>query len=65
MTRKRITLAVTVTIPEWMTKRLAGREVRTLINEQCNWLSGGPYGEQVDETTVRAVAVKPMKKEGR
>lgn len=65
MTRKRITFAVTATVPEWMTKPQAAREVRTLINEQCNWLSAGPLGEQVDETTVRAVAVKPMKKEGR
>lgn len=65
MSKKRIALAVTVSAPDWMTKAQASREVRTLINEQCNWMSAGPYGEQVDEGTVRAVAVKPMKKDRR
>lgn len=60
-----MTFSISVSVPDWMTKAQAGREVRTLINEQCNWMSAGPYGEEVDETTVHAMAVKPMKREER
>lgn len=61
MTRKRITFAVTVSVPDWMTKAQVSREVRSLINEQCNWMSAGPLGEPLDDGDIRAVAVKATK----
>lgn len=64
MSKKRLTLAVTVSVPKWMTKAHAAREVRTLINDQCGYLSAGPNGEPFDYPDFRAVAVKPAKKEG-
>jgi len=56
-TRKRVTMQVTVSVPTWMTAREARREVRTLINEQCNYMSLGQDDQQVDPDTVRAVRV--------
>jgi hypothetical protein len=49
MARKKKTfdLTVTVSVPAWMTKAEARREVRTLINHQCNYMTGkagpGPF----------------------
>lgn len=53
---KRITMAVTVSVPRWMSSSQARREVRSLINHQAGWLSHGPDYEDV---TVRAVKVGP------
>jgi actin-like ATPase involved in cell morphogenesis len=54
--RKQISMRVTVSVPLDMTAIEARREVRTLINEQCNWLS------RIDEGDVKAIAVKPAPK---
>lgn len=45
--RRTLTMTVTVTVPAWMTQAQARREVRTIINHQCNWLSHGPNFEEV------------------
>lgn len=62
MKRKRVTMAVTVSVPRWMTTAQARREVRTLINHQSNWLYGieieGTYHE-VHEKTVHCRKVGP------
>lgn len=49
--RKRVTMTVTVTVPPHLSAAQARREVRTLINHQCNYLD-------LDERDVRAVGVK-------
>lgn len=51
--RKEVTLLVRVTVPADMTKTDAAREVRTLINDQCNW--------SAEPGDVRARACKPAK----
>lgn len=56
--RKRTTLKVEITFPAWMTAAEARREIRTLINNQTNWLDHGPDYQDVDERTIRAVSVK-------
>lgn len=56
--RKRMTLRVEITFPAWMTAAEARREVRTLINKQTNWLAYGRDWQEVDERTIRGVAVK-------
>lgn len=33
--RKQITLTVVVSGPSWMTREMAKKEVRSLLNEQC------------------------------
>jgi hypothetical protein len=38
MKRKTVRMLVTVTVPAKLTAAQARREVRTLINEQCNYL---------------------------
>lgn len=60
--RKRMTLKVTISFPAWMTAAEARREVRTILNNQTNYLSHGPDWQEVDERTVRAVSVKPEKR---
>jgi hypothetical protein len=52
--RKQITMIVTVSVPNDMTPIEARREVRTLINEQCNY--SADYGE------VKVKSVKPIVK---
>lgn len=61
-TRKVIAMAVTVSVPTWMTAAEARREVRTLINNQSNWLSGkrdaAGNWRDVGTETVRAKSVR-------
>lgn len=62
-TRKTITMSVQVSVPSFMTAAQARREVRTLINDQSNYLSGimdrnGEWRE-VHDKTVRAKSVTP------
>jgi hypothetical protein len=38
MKRKTVRMLVTITVPAKLTAAEARREVRTLINEQCNYL---------------------------
>lgn len=51
--RKEVEMTVVVSVPTWMTKAQARREVRSLINHQANWMSHGPNYEEVWEKTVR------------
>lgn len=68
--RKTLTMQVTVSVPAWMTAADARREVRTLINEQCNYLgghfvfdlNGGSTYREVHDKTVRARKVRPATK---
>jgi len=55
--RKIVRMVVDVSVPVWMSPRDAQREVRTLINEQCGYLSNGPHGEDV---VIRTTKVAPM-----
>lgn len=50
--RKTIRLLLTVSVPAEMSAADARREVRTLINDQCNY--------DADPGDVRARAVKPL-----
>lgn len=56
--RRKITVEVTVTFPDWMTVAEAKREVRTLINNQSNYLDHGPDFQDVHEKTIRASKVQ-------
>lgn len=53
MKRKQVTMTVTVSVPVDMSAADARREVRTLINEQCNY--SADYGD------VKAKAIRPAK----
>ena len=59
--RKRITMTVTVSVPHWLSAADARREVRTLINEQCNYLDGiydrHERYHEIHGKTLRAVKV--------
>lgn len=55
--RKRLTMLVTVSVPDDLTAAEARREVRTLINHQSGWLS------RLEEGDVKAISVKPVKTE--
>lgn len=57
--RKQLTMEVTVSVPSWMTAAQARREVRTLVNQQCNYLSSGPMELGWPEVDVKARAVRP------
>ena len=59
--RKVVSMLVTVTVPRWMTAAQARREVRTLINDQSNWMCFAPDHEEVDSETVRARSVIPSR----
>lgn len=48
--RKIVTMALTVSVPSTMTAREARREVRSLINDQCNW-SADPGDVKVRKLT--------------
>lgn len=54
---KVVTMELAVTVPKWMTVAQARREVRTLINEQCGYLSHGP---DYDDATIRVKSVGPL-----
>jgi hypothetical protein len=58
-TRKAVTMLVTVTVPRGLTAAQARREVRTLINEQCNYLDSVPG--TWDEVTVKVRQIKAVK----
>lgn len=62
-TRKTLTMTVQVSVPSFMTAAQARREVRTLINNQSNYLSGitdrSGNWRDVDDKTVRAKSVSP------
>lgn len=51
--RKEVTMTVTVSVPAWMNRAQAKREVRTLVNDQCNYMDHGPDLEEVHEKSVR------------
>jgi len=51
--RKQIAMIVIVSVPHRLTASDARREVRTLINNQSNWLA------DIDEGDVKAISVKP------
>lgn len=55
--KKRITMLITVSVPERMSAGAARREVRTLINEQCL------FSPEWDEEDIKAVRVAPAPKE--
>lgn len=55
--RKNLQFTVVVSVPHWMTDSEAKREIRTLINEQTNYMSLGPKDEEVTPRTVRARSV--------
>lgn len=58
--RKELNMTVKVTVPAWMTVAQARREVRTLINDQANYLSYNPadWQQEVTEKSIRAKAVR-------
>lgn len=56
---KPVSMIVTASVPTWMTAAQARREVRTLINEQCNFLSHGP---NLADVQVKARSVAPYRK---
>lgn len=58
--RKQVTMSVTVSVPSWMTAAQARREVRTLINDQCNFLSSGPMELGWPGVDVKARQVRPI-----
>lgn len=54
--KKQIELTIVVSAPSWMTKQMAKREVRSLINDQCHWGHNGSYDhnfECADESNFR------------
>lgn len=58
-TRKTIELRVTVSVPLWLSRRQAAKEVRALINDQafyghCN----GETWEEIDQYNFRARKVE-------
>jgi len=58
-TRKQLTMSLTVSVPSWMTAAQARREVRTLVNEQSNYLDHGPDFQEVHGGTVKVRELKP------
>jgi hypothetical protein len=60
-TRKTIELRVTVSCPLWVSRRQAKKEVRTRINQLCEYgYEGGPDHdwECIDENNFRARKVE-------
>ncbi|MDQ0422329.1 hypothetical protein J2045_003377 [Peteryoungia aggregata LMG 23059] len=55
--KKRVTMLVTVSVPEHLSAAEARREVRTLINEQCL------YSSELDDGDIKAVRVTPAPRE--
>lgn len=50
--RKEIAMLVRVTVPSWMTAMQTRKEVRTLINKQCNY--------SADEHDVKVAQIAPV-----
>lgn len=59
--RKQIKMTVTVSAPSWMTQAQARREVRTLINEQRNYMSEGPDFQDLDQDDIRVRGIEGAK----
>lgn len=58
-TRKTIDLVVTVSVPTWLSRRQAAKEVRSLINEQAFWGHRKPGTfDEIDDHNFRARKVK-------
>jgi|GEM_PF-6641029 len=57
--KKVVEVIVKLRVPAWMTPSEARREVRTLINEQCNFMA---YGPGYADVCVRAASVKSAKR---
>ena len=53
---KTVAMSVTVRVPAWMTAAQARLEVRTLVNDQANYLS---YGPEYEEFSGKATKVAP------
>jgi hypothetical protein len=53
--RKHLMMILTISVPADLTAKEARREVRTLINNQSNWLS------RIDENDVKAIKVEAMR----
>lgn len=62
MKRKHFTMQITVSVNGWMNSAQARREVRTLINNQSNWLHHGGPNNGFEEPIVKAIKVEPAKK---
>ncbi|XAI96368.1 hypothetical protein [Microcystis phage Mae-JY30] len=52
-TRKKVTMLLTVSVPREMSAAEARREVRTLVNEQCNY--------SLDEGEMKVAKLAPAK----
>lgn len=50
-TRKRVTVIMTVSVPAGMTPAAARREIRSLVNDQCNY--------SADPGDVKAIMITP------
>lgn len=52
--KKQIAFTVTVSGPAWMTRAMAKREIRALINEQCFYGNRKPGTfDEIDESNFR------------
>lgn len=58
--RRVIGMTVYVSVPSWMTSAEARREVRTLIEDQSNYMTHGPDGQEVHEGTVKVRRMAPF-----
>ncbi|USN15613.1 hypothetical protein KIKIMORA_04950 [Brevundimonas phage vB_BpoS-Kikimora] len=58
--RKELEFTVKVTVPAWMNRAQARREVKTLLNDQCNYLMSNPanFMQEVTEKSIRAKAIR-------
>ena len=52
---------LTVNVPDWMSASDARREVRTLINDQCCFMTFGPGGQDFDEGDIRVKSIAPAR----
>lgn len=53
--KKQFTLTVTISGPSWMTRDMAKREIRALVNDQCFYGSRKPGTfDEIDESNFRA-----------
>jgi uncharacterized protein YbjT (DUF2867 family) len=62
--KKTHSFTITVTAPAFLTKTEVAREIRTLINEQCHYLSGKMVTTELDldwmELGERDIRVKKL-----
>jgi hypothetical protein len=45
--KKTVRMIVELVVPKWMTPAQARREVRSLINDMCGYMSSGPDGQEI------------------